>query len=79
MPNSRHVYLLRDGQHQVLNIPYEFALSSTEVLLRKEGNRLIVEPIRPGSLLSLLATLEDIPENFPNVDEGLPPLDDITC
>lgn len=78
MPNSRHVYLLRDGQHQVLNIPHEFALSSTEVLLRKEGNRLIVEPIRPGSLLSLLATLKDIPENFPNVDEGLPPLDDIT-
>ena len=78
MPNSCYVYLLRDGQHQVLTIPHEFALSSTEVLLRKEGNRLIVEPIRPGSLLSLLATLEDIPENFPNVDEGLLPLDDIT-
>jgi len=58
--------------------PQEFALSSTEVLLRKEGNRLIIEPISSGSLLSLLATLEDIPENFPNVDEGLLPLDDIT-
>ncbi len=77
MPNSCHVYLLRDGQHQVLNIPDEFALSSTEVLLRKEGNRLIIEPIPSGSLLSLLATLEDIAENFPNVDEGLLPLDDI--
>ncbi|MCL1464161.1 antitoxin [Argonema galeatum] len=78
MPNLRHVYLLRDGQAQVLTIPQEFTLSSTEVLLRKEGNRLIIEPISSGSLLSLLATLEDIPENFPNVDEGLLPLDDIT-
>jgi antitoxin VapB len=77
MPNSCHVYLLRDGQHQVLTIPDEFALSSTEVLLRKEGNRLIIEPISSDSLLSLLATLEDIPENFPDIDEGLLPLDDI--
>jgi len=51
--------------------------TTTEVLLRKEGNRLIVEPIRPGSLLSLLATLEEITENFPDVDEGLLLLDDI--
>ncbi len=77
MPNSCHVYLLRDGQYQVLNIPNEFALSSTEVLLRKEGNRLIIEPISFGSLLSLLTTLEDITEDFPDVDEGLLPLDDI--
>ena len=77
MPNSCHVYLLKDGQHQVLTIPDEFALTSTEVLLRKEGNRLIIKPIYSGSLLSLLATLEDFPENFPNIDEGLLPLDDI--
>ncbi|MFB2982425.1 antitoxin [Microseira sp. BLCC-F43] len=51
---------------------------TTEVLLRKEGHRLILEPIRPGSLLSLLATLEEITENFSDVDEGLMLLDDIT-
>jgi virulence-associated protein VagC len=52
-------------------------LPSTEVWLRKEGNRLIIEPIHPGSLLSLLATLEEITENFSEVDEGLMLLDDI--
>jgi antitoxin VapB len=78
MPNSRHVYLLQDGQNQVLTIPDEFVLPSTEVLLRKEGNRLIIEPILSGSLLSLLVTLEEITETFPDVDEGLLPLDDIT-
>jgi antitoxin VapB len=78
MQNSRHVSLLTSGQDQVLTIPHEFALSGTEVLLRKEGHRLIIEPIPPSSLLSLLTTLQDITDNFPNIDEGLLPLDDIT-
>jgi antitoxin VapB len=78
MSNSCHISLLANGQNQVLTIPQEFALPNTEVLLRKEGNRLIIEPIRPGSLLSLLTTLEEITEDFPNVDEQLLPLDDIT-
>ena len=78
MPNSCHISLLANGKNQVLTIPQEFALPNTEVLLRKEGNRLIIEPIRPGSLLSLLTTLEEITEDFPNVDEQLLPLDDIT-
>jgi antitoxin VapB len=47
-------------------------------LLRKEGHRLIIEPISSGSLISLLTTLPDITDNFPDIDEGLLPLDDIT-
>jgi antitoxin VapB len=78
MQNSRHVSLLTSGQEQVLTIPHEFALSGTEVLLRKEGNCLIIEPISSSSLLALLTTLQDIPDQFPDVDESLLPLDDIT-
>jgi antitoxin VapB len=78
MQNSRHVSLLTSGQDQVLTIPHELALSGTEVLLRKEGHRLIIEPIPSSSLLSLLTTLQDITDNFPDIDEGLLPLDDIT-
>jgi antitoxin VapB len=78
MQNSRHVSLLTNGQDQVITIPPEFALSGTEVLLRKEGHRLIIEPIPSSSLLSLLTTLQDITDNFPDLDEGLLPLDDIT-
>jgi antitoxin VapB len=77
MQNSRHVSLLTNGQDQVLTIPREFALLGTDVLLRKEGRCLIVEPIPPSSLLSLLTTLDDITDNFPDADEGLLPLDDI--
>jgi antitoxin VapB len=78
MPNSCYISLLQNGLNQILTIPYEFALPGTEVLLRKEGDRLIIEPIRHTSLLSLLATLEAITEHFPDIDEGLLPLDDIT-
>ncbi|WP_088891798.1 antitoxin [Leptolyngbya ohadii] len=77
MQNPRHASLLTSGQEQVLTIPYEFALSGTEVLLRKEGHRLIIEPIPSSSLLSLLMRLEDIADDFPSVDEGLLPLNDI--
>lgn len=78
MPNLCYVSLLQNGQSQVLTIPYEFTLPGTEVLLRKEGDRLIVEPIRRLSLLSLLVTLEAIAENFPDIDERLLPLDGVT-
>jgi antitoxin VapB len=78
MPNSLHVSLSTNGQDQILTIPHEFALSGTEVLLRKEGHRLIVEPIPSGSLLSLLRNLQDITDDFPDTDETLLPLDDIT-
>ncbi len=78
MPNSCYVSLLQNWQSQVLTIPHEFTLPGTEVLLRKEGDRLIVEPIRRLSLLSLLATLETIAENFPDIDERLLPLDGVT-
>jgi antitoxin VapB len=44
--------------------------------MRKEGSRLIVEPVRKGRLLSLLVTLSPLDETFPGVDEDLPLLDD---
>ncbi|NJP08270.1 MAG: AbrB/MazE/SpoVT family DNA-binding domain-containing protein [Leptolyngbyaceae cyanobacterium RU_5_1] len=78
MRNSCHVSLSTSGSDQVLTIPHEFALSGTEVLLRKDGHRLIIEPIPPSSLLAMLTTLQDITDDFPKMDEGLLPLDDIT-
>ncbi|MBO1055339.1 MAG: type II toxin-antitoxin system Phd/YefM family antitoxin [Dolichospermum sp. JUN01] len=37
----------------------------------------IISPIKKKSLLEFFANLEDIDEEFPNVDEGLLPLDEI--
>jgi len=74
---ERHVRLFRNGRNQALRIPREFELEGDEAILRKEGNRLIVEPVRKGRLLALLSTLEPLEAPFPDVDEDLPPLDDV--
>ena len=39
--------------------------------------KLIIEPVKKKSLLEVLATLEDIDEDFPDIDQGLLPLDNI--
>lgn len=74
---ERHVRLFRNGRNQALRIPREFELEGDEVILRKESDRLIVEPIRKGRLLALLSTLGPVDEPFAVGDEDLAPLDDV--
>ncbi len=74
---ERHVRLFRNGRNQALRIPREFELEGEEAILRKEGDRLIIEPVRKGQLLALLASLEPLEEKFPDVDEDLAHLDEV--
>ena len=76
--NERHVRLFRNGRNQALRIPREFEFEGQEAIVHKEGDRLIVEPVRKGRLLDLLASLEPLDESFPDVDDDLPALDDVT-
>ncbi len=75
---ERHVKLFRNGRNQALRIPREFEIKGDEAIIRKEGDRLILEPVRKGQLLSLLRTLDPLEEAFPDIDEDLSLLDDIT-
>ncbi len=77
MHSERHVRLFRNGRNQALRIPREFELDGDEAIIRKEGGRLIVEPVRKGGLVALLATLQPLDEALPDVDAGVLPLDDI--
>lgn len=77
MTTQHIVRLFHNGTNQALNIPPDFELPTDEVLIRKEGERLIIEPIRRASLLALLATLQDIEDEFPDGDADLLPLDEI--
>ncbi|MGD8553268.1 MAG: AbrB/MazE/SpoVT family DNA-binding domain-containing protein [Anaerolineales bacterium] len=77
MQSERHVRLFRNGRNQALRIPREFELEGDEAIIHKEGDKLIIEPIRKGKLLTLLATLQPLDDVFPDVDEGLMPLDDV--
>ena len=73
----RRVRLFRNGSNQAVRIPRDFELDGEEAILRREGDCLIIEPVRKGRLLELLARLEPLPEEFPDVDDTLGPLDDV--
>lgn len=66
---ERHVKLFRNGRNQAVRIPREFELPGQDVIMRKEGERLIIEPTPPKSLLAVLATLAPIDEEFSPIDD----------
>jgi antitoxin VapB len=70
------VRLFRNGSNQAVRIPRDLELPGNEALLRKEGDRLIVEPISRTSLLELLSRWEPLDEEFPDIDD-LEPIEDV--
>jgi antitoxin VapB len=76
MNEERHVRLFRNGRNQAVRIPREFEFEGDEAILRKEGDRLILEPIRTGKLLSVLRALGPITVPVPDIDDELLPLDE---
>jgi antitoxin VapB len=74
---ERRARLFRNGRNQALRIPREFELPGDEAVIRKEGDRLIVEPVlKKNRLLQVLATLETLEEEFPEIEDP-PPADDV--
>ena len=64
METERHVRLFKNGRNQAVRIPRDLELPGREALLRREGRRLILEPIAKPSLLGVLATLKPLDEDF---------------
>jgi antitoxin VapB len=71
-PLERHVKLFKNGRNQAVRIPREFELPGDDAIMRKDGNRLIIEAVPPRSLLALLATLEPVSEDFPAISDEKP-------
>lgn len=71
MSQPRTASIFRNGRNQAIRIPVEFELPGTEVLIHKDGDRLIIEPTPPPSpLLEYLRSLEPLGEKdaFPDID-----------
>ena len=73
MPNptvERRAHLFRNGRNQAVRIPREFELPGNEVIIRKDGDHLIVEPVKkPNGLAELLASWEPLEEEFPEIED----------
>lgn len=72
MTTPRHVKLFRNGRNQAVRIPVEFELPGDEAIMRREGDRLVLEPIRKRGLLGLLASMEPFDEEFPKIEDRPP-------
>ena len=59
--NERYVKLFKNGRNQAVRIPREFELPGEDAIMRREGDRLIIEPVPRKSLLAILAALPGLP------------------
>jgi antitoxin VapB len=69
---ERHVKVFKNGRNQAVRIPREFELPGDEAIMRKEGERLVIEPAPRKSLLAVLAGLKALPEDFPSIADKPP-------
>lgn len=72
MSEPRTVSLFRNGRNQAVRIPVEFELPGDEAIMRKEGDKLIIEAkVKKKTLLEVLDEMEPLgPEDqFPDIDD----------
>ncbi len=75
MPQHRHsttppreAKLFRNNRSQAVRIPVEFELPGDKVLISRDGDRLIIEPVRKSGLTALLAQWAKEPPLGPEDD-----------
>jgi len=69
---ERHVKLFKNGRSQAVRIPREFELPGEDAIMRKEGDKLVIEAASSRSLLALLTTLQPLEEDFPAFEDRPP-------
>ena len=72
MSEQRHVRLFRNGRNQAVRIPVEFELPGNEAIMRRDGERLVIEPVRKRGLVALLKAMKPVEESFPEIDDPVP-------
>ena len=68
----RQVRLFRNNRNQAIRIPVEFELPGNEAIVSRDGDRLIIEPVRKMGLTALLDSWAPLDETFPEIDDPPP-------
>ena len=77
MAQKRHVRLFRNGRNQAVRIPVEFELPGDEAVMHRDGDRLVIEPVRKRGLVALLKTMKPLADDFPAIDDAVPPAENV--
>ena len=64
--------MFRIGRNQAVRIPVELELPGDEAVMHRDGDRLVIEPVRKRGLVALLETMKPLAEVFPEIDDPLP-------
>ena len=75
MSTIRQIKIIRLGDRQAIELPPEFELPGEEVVVYKDGDNIILRPVKSLSLIEYLDTLEPMEEDFPEVEDL--PIDDV--
>ena len=76
---GREARLFRNDDCQALRIPADYEIPGDRVMIRRDGDRLIIEPVQKKNLLEVLADLHPLsPEDeFPEIDRSLLPNENV--
>ena len=73
--NTKQAKLFRNNRSQAIRIPVEFEMPGDYVLIHREGDKLILEPVRkPANISELLAQWQSEEpfgpdDQFPDIDD----------
>jgi len=78
MELERHVRIFKNGRNRAVRIPVEFDFPGDEVIMRREGDKITLEPVKKKqeSLIEWLRRQEPIDEDF-DFDLREPPARDV--
>jgi antitoxin VapB len=77
MSEQRRVRLFRNGRNQAVRIPVEFELPGNEAIVHRDGDRLVIEPLRKRGLVALLKSMKPVNEDFPDIADPVPRREDV--
>jgi antitoxin VapB len=78
MELERHVRIFKNGRNRAVRIPVEFDFPGDEVIMRKEGDKITLEPVtkKRERLIEWLRRQDPIDEDF-DFDLREPPARDV--
>jgi len=77
MGEKRQVSFFRNGRNQAVRIPREFEMSTRKGTIEKQGDRLIIEPVRRRTKQNSVEELFEAWRREPPLSEDFPELPEL--